>query len=234
MLVGMVAGGVLIVRSILVWGVGEDYAFGIDIPISAIVVLLWAISVTLLLRPPRAVLATRTGANPSVALVWPLGRRLRFWTVIATPVCGLLGAFVAPLLIQTVAIDLSDPVALWLGLPLSLGTLIAAIALIWAVMRGALHGVEITTSDLVARGYFFTRRYPRDSIIVVDAVKLRWWPSLLLSIVLNADVEHTVRLELADGSRQLILAANSSEHDVQIGVEMLRRWHLETAAPARR
>ncbi len=72
MLVGMAAGGWLIVRSTLVWGDNNgDDAFGIDIPIAAAVLALWAGAATLLLRPPRSVLAWQSGPfRTEPLLVW--------------------------------------------------------------------------------------------------------------------------------------------------------------------
>src|SRR5690606_11932092 len=85
MLIGMAAGGVLIIRSILVWGVeDEGYSFGLDIPISGAVLVLWAAAATLLLVPLPAIRArTAIGSGWGPALVWPLGRRFRVWNVVA-------------------------------------------------------------------------------------------------------------------------------------------------------
>lgn len=225
MLVGMVAGGALIFRSILVWGVDDgEYPFGIDIPISAAVLVLWAIAAALLLMPPRSVLAERDGVNSSTVLVWPLGKRFRVWTVVAAPVCGLL-AVMAPFPIPVaLGWDPEIPANLWLGLPLAIGITMFAGALIWLVLRAALHGVELTPTHLIARGYFVTRRYHRHEIVSINTVQLRAWPSLLLTMLMNRDVEHTLQLSLANGSEPLLFAANSHEHDVEIGAEMVRAW----------
>ncbi|MGC5225414.1 hypothetical protein ACPW96_22855 [Micromonospora sp. DT81.3] len=225
MLVGMVAGGVLIVRSILVWGVEDvEYPFGIDIPIAAVVLTLWAGTAAVLLVPPRSALATRDGAKSSTALVWPLGKRFRVWTVVAAPVCGLLAAMAPFPIPVALGWDPEIPANLWLGLPLAIGITLFAGALIWLVLRAALHGVELTPTHLIARGYFITRRYRRREMVSINAVQLKWWPSLLLTMLLNRDVEHTLQLSLADGSEPLLLAANSREHDVRIGAEIVRAW----------
>lgn len=225
MLVGMAAGGVLIVRSILVWGVeGNDYPFAIDIPIAAAVLLLWAGAAALLLMPPESVLARRAGANSPAVLVWPLGKRFRLWTVISAPICGLLAA-IAPFPIPVaLGWDPDIPANLWPGLPLAIGITLFAGALIWIVLRGALHGVELTPTHLIARGYFVTRRYKRDEIVSINAVQLKWWPFLVLTMLMNRDVEHTLQLSLDSGSEPLLFAANSHEHDVEIGADMVRTW----------
>jgi hypothetical protein len=225
MLVGMAAGAVLIIRSILVWGVEDtDYPFGIDIPIAAVVLAIWACAAVALLTPPRSVLARRDGANESAALVWPLGRRYRLWTIIAAPVCGVLVA-IAPFPIPVaLGMDPAIPANLWLGLPMAIGVALFAAALTWIVLRGALHGVEITPTHLIARGYFVTRRYPRDAIVSVNAVSPKWWPYLVLSMLLNSNVEHTLQLSLANGEEPMLYAANSHQHDVEIGAEMVRVW----------
>ncbi len=225
MLVGMAAGGVLIVRSILMWGVeGSEYPFGIDIPIAAAVLVLWAGAAALLLMPPRAVLAPRSGAKTSAVLVWPLGKRFRFWNVIATPVSGLLAA-IAPFPIPVaLGWDPQIPANLLLGLPIAIGITMFSGALIWIVLRGALHGVELTPTHLIARGYFLTRRYKRDEIVSINAVQLKWWPSLVLTMLMNRDVEHTLQLSLYGGSEPLLFAASSHERDVEIGADMVRAW----------
>lgn len=225
MLVGMAAGGVLIIRSILVWGVEDtDYPFGIDIPIAAVVLAFWGCAAAALLTPPRSVLARRDGANEPAALVWPLGRRFRLWTIIAAPVCGLLVAIAPFPILVALGWDPAIPANLWLGLPMGIGLALFSAALTWIVLRGALHGVEITPTHLIARGYFVTRRYPRDAIVSINAVTLKWWPNLVLSMLLNREVEHTLQLSLVGGEEPMLYAANSHEHDVEIGAEMVRAW----------
>ncbi len=225
MLFGMAAGGVLIIRSILVWGVEDtDYPFGIDIPIAAAVLVVWGCAAVALLTPPRSVLARRDGANESAALVWPLGRRFRLWTIIAAPVCGLLVAIAPFPILVALGWDPAIPANLWLGLPMAIGLALFAAALTWIVLRGALHGVEITPTHLIARGYFITRRYQRDAIVSINAVTLKWWPNLVLSTLMSREVEHTLQLSLVGGEEPMLYAANSHEHDVEIGAEMVRAW----------
>lgn len=232
MLIGMAAGGVLIVRSILVWGVEDgNYPFGVDIPIAAVVLALWAGAAFLLLRPPRAVLARRHGVNASIALVWPLGRRFRFWTIIAAPLAGLLAAMTPFPIPVALGWDPNIPANLTLGLPLAIALTLFNCALIWIVTRAALHGVELTPTHLIARGYFITRRYQRNDIASINAVLLKWWPSLLLSALMNRDVEHTVQLSLTDGTEPFLFAANSHERDVEIGAEMVRAWRRDADQP---
>lgn len=225
MLVGMAAGGVLIVRSILVWGVeGDENPFAIDIPIAAAVLALWAGSVALLLMPPRSVLARTHEPVSSPVLVWPLGKRFRFWTVIAAPVCGLLAVLAPSTIFVALGWDSQIPENLWLGLSFAVGLTLFSGALIWIVLRGVLRGVELTPTHLIARGYFVTRRFKRGEIVSIDAVELRFWPGLLLSMLMNRDVEHTLRLSLTDGSEPLLFAANSHQHEVELGARMVRGW----------
>jgi len=230
MLVGMAAGGLLIIRSLLVWSADPSpYRFGVDIPIAAVVLALWAGAAAILLVPPRAVLARPDGANASSALVWPLGRRFRFWTVIAAPLCGLLAA-IAPVTIPiALGWDPEIPVNLWLGLPLSVALTAFAVALVWIVLRGAWHGVETTPTHLIARGYFVTRRFPRDAIISVSAVRLKWWPHVILSMLMNRDVDYAVQLSLSTGLEPLLYAATSQKTDVELGAEMVWAWRQSVA-----
>lgn len=228
MFFGMAAGGVFIFRSILVWGVeSSDYRFGADIPISWAVLVLWAGSVALLLKPPQSVLARPDSPDPSPALVWPLGRRFRLWTVVAAPFCGPLAVLALASIPVALGWDPAIPANLWLGLPVAVGLTLFTGALIWIVLRGALHGVELTPTHLIARGYFTTRRYKRQEIVSINAVQLQGWPSVLLTTLMNRDVEHTLQLSLLDGSEPILFAANSHEHDVQTGADLVGAWRQE-------
>ncbi|MFL2000577.1 PH domain-containing protein [Microbacterium sp. A1-JK] len=97
------------------------------------------------------------------------------------------------------------------------------------MLRAATHGVELTPTHLIARGYFFTRSYRRQEIVSVGAVRLTWWPSLLLNVLLNCDVEHTLRLSLIGGAHRVLLAANSHTQDVEVAVEIVRAWCQDDA-----
>jgi hypothetical protein len=94
----------------------------------------------------------------------------------------------------------------------------------WIVMRSGLHGVELTPTHLIARGYMRTRRYPRHQIVSVNAVALTFWPSALLRMLMNRDVEHSLQLSLVDGREPLLLASNSHEVDVDAAAEIIRAW----------
>lgn len=232
MLVGMAAGAVLIIRSILVWGVGSDeYQFGVDIPMSAGVLVVWVGAVALMLLPPRGVLALRSGPfDSSRLLVWPLGRRFRMWNMLAAPVCGLLAAF-APFPIATALGSSSGiPVNLWIALPFALALTLLGVGLVGLVLRSALHGVELTPTHLIARGYLWTRRYPRHEIVSINAVALKFWPSALLGMLMNRDVEYTLQLSLAGGREPLLLASNSHEADVNAGADIIRAWRSAHAS----
>lgn len=225
MLVGMAAGVVLIVRSILVWGVdGDEYPFGPDIPISAAALLLWVGAVALLMLPPRGVIALRSGPFDSRRLVWSLGRRFRAWNMIAAPVAGLAVFFSLSAVLLAVVSVVVAPAGAWL---LALGTVaLAAIAIGLGVlqMRGALHGVQLTPTHLIAHGYLRTRRYPRWEIVSINAVEVKFWPSILLRALTNRDARHTIQLSLASGTEPVLLASNSHETDVEAGAEVIRAW----------
>jgi hypothetical protein len=225
MLVGMAAGAVLGLRSILIWGVEDpDHAFGVDIPIAAALLVIWAVAVALLLMPPRSVLARRDHVSESSVLVWPLGRRFRPWMMIAVPAYGLLALMVALAIPVLLGSDPGVPANLWLGVPLAIGFTVFAAATTWIFLRAAVLGVELTSTHVIARDYFFTRRYPRDAIVSVNAVALKGWPYLVLDLLLDGDVEYTLQLSLASGDEPVLYAANSHEDDVELGAEMIRAW----------
>lgn len=225
MLVGMAAGAVLITRSILVWGVDSDeHQFGPDIPISAAVLVLWVGAVVLLMLPPRGAIALRSGPFDSRRLVWSLGRRFRVWNMIGAPLCGLL-VVIAPFAIVT-ALGFSPgvPANLWFGLPTGVALNVLALALVVLQLRSALHGVELTPTHLVARGYFWTRRYPRLDIVSINAVELGSWSAFLVSWFSNRYVGDTVQLSLVNGKEPLRLASNSHVPEVEAGAEIIRAW----------
>lgn len=226
MLVGMTAGAWFIFRAILVWGVGGEYSFAWDIPVTAVILALWVASATVLLRPPSAVLAHRAGPFTGPVLVWALGRRFRGWNILAVPLCGVL-AVLAPLTIP-VALGWSPgvPASPWLGLPIAIGLTVFAAAMIWICLRSTLHGVELTPTHLIARGYLGTSRYARTTIVSVNAVELTGWHSMLLTMLLNRDVGDTVQLSLDSGEEPLLLASNSHSGDVESGAEIIRAWRL--------
>ncbi len=221
MLMGMISGGWLLIRSILVWGdVGGAYTFGIDIPIAATVLLVWAGCVVLLLIPPSSVLARQGGEVKTPALVWPLGRRFRVWAMAAAPICGLLGTMIPPGIVAA----LGSGRDIWFALPIVIATTALGIAIIWISLRGAILGVELTPTHLIARGYFVTKTHSREDIMGVRVVSLTAWQSYLLEKVMNRVVDATAELQMHDGSKHRLFASNSHEDDLEIGAEIVRDW----------
>ena len=228
----MAASGLLIVRAILVWGDGgDDYQFGIEMPVAFAVVLACALIVVALLFPPSEALARTTRPlSGKRSVVGGLGTEWRVWFLVAAPVCGLLVIFV-PFVIPT-ALGWNDeiPADLWLGLPLGIIITVGSVAGIWTVARSLLHGVELTPSHLVARGYFRSRRFKRHEVVDVRIVDISWWANLLF-LLARMGVSSTVRITLADGSRHVLNAANSRWEDMEYGVEVIRNW-AGTTKPA--
>lgn len=225
MLVGMASGGLLFIRSVLVWGIDQSpYGFGIDIPIAAVVFAGWGCCVAALLHPPRPVLARRDGRNEPRVLVWPLGRRFRFWMLIAAPMGGVAAAF-APFAVPiALSPDPENRANPWFALPAAIVATVVCAAMIWMVLRGALYGVELTRTHLIARGYFVTRTYSRDTLVSINAVTITQLPALVLSGLMNRDVGHALQLSLLSGDEPVLYAANSHLHDVELGAEMVRAW----------
>jgi hypothetical protein len=226
MLVGMTAAGWFSIRAILVWGTGNPaHEFGVDIPLAAAGLAAWAIATALLLLPPPSVLARLGGPFSGPVLVWPLGRRLRAWNALAVPVCGLLAAMIVGLIPAMMSWDLTDPLTLGLGIPLSLGLITCSLALVWMALRTFWLGVELNPTHLIARGYLRTQRFPRESIISVNAADLSGQQDLLLSALLNVgSVAHALQLSLDDGSERVLFASNSWRRDVRNGADIIRSW----------
>lgn len=228
MLVGVIAGGWLIVRSILTWGVGgPDYPFAADIPISAVVVALWAAASMLILVPPSSVLARQGQDVAGPALVWPLGQRFRVWNLLAIPVTGVVG-FLAT---GAVVAALQSGSNAWFAIPMTVALAAFSVALIWMVLRCMILGVEITPARLHARGYFRTTSFPREEIADVAVVPLTLWQSYLLEKVTNRVVDSTIELSLRDGSRHRLLASNSTEDDLEVGALIVREWSSLRQSP---
>ena len=195
------------------------------------VLLVWAAAVALLLFPPRDVLALRSSSfESSRLLVWPLGRRFRLWTMLAAPIVGLPFAMAAIAVATSLGFNSEAPYVPWVGIPISLLVAALAIGLTGLVLRGALHGVELTPTHLIARGYLWTRRYPRNAIFSVNAVELNFWPNALLHMMMNIDVDSTVQLSLSSGREPLLLASNSNEADVSAGADVIRSWRSAIAS----
>lgn len=226
MLVGMVAGGWLIIRSILVWGVdNDDYEFGADIPIAAIVLVTWAVAAVVLLLPPKDVLASPLSDFRSQhLLLWPNGRNYLSWNLFATPIAGLLGIFTPFALATGVGLNPNVPPNWWIGLPLSLGLCSFAVVLIWIVLRSAFYGVELTPTHLIARGMFRTRKYTRESVTHVDAAPPRGLKSLLIEVVLRLSSECSIRLQFVDGGTAAAPASSSSMADAFSAAKTVRAW----------
>lgn len=225
MAVGMAASGWFLIRAILVWGVsGREYAFGADIPLSAVVVLFWAGAMFALMMPPASVLAHPSRPVAAAPLVvWELGNRWRFWTVIAAPVCGLLGAVVPFTIPTALGWNPTIPpnlVGLLIAVPLTVGSVL----MIWLVMRSILHGVELTPSKLVAHGYFRSQRFERRQVIDVRVVEANWWVSFMFTFFLRMDVDSALRLTLADGTQHVLHASNAHANAVERGAAVIRAW----------
>lgn len=113
---------------------------------------------------------------------------------------------------------------LLVGLPVALVAVVVGAAFVWPVARAVLVGVELTPTHLVARGYFVTRSYPRSSIMSADVREVRSWQSVVLRAAMNREVTHTLALTLEPGVERTLYAANSYEHDVDIGADTVRAW----------
>lgn len=226
LLVAVAASGLLGMRVILVWGVGgPEHSHGPDIPIAAAVFFACALLAAALYFPPSPAVARVERPLPiKRAVVAGLGAQWRIYFLIAVPVSGTL-SILAPFTIPVaLGWDPDIPANLWLGLPVSVLLTAFAVASLWAVARSMLHGVELTRSHLVARGYFATKKYARDEIVDVRIVGVSgWWPTVLFEIA-RMGVANTLAITLANGSKHVLYAANSTWGDMTRGVDVIRAW----------
>lgn len=226
MLAGTAVGGYFLVRSILVWGVGgAKYPFGWDIPIAGLVLVVWAVTVFFALIPPLAAVASLSRPFGFVpVLVSPLDVRSTTQFIVAAPLLGILSAF-APFLIPT-ALGWNPDVAanLPLGLPMSIGMTLLMLVMIWTFTRSLRHGVALTSTTLIAYGYFRTRRFARHSIATVGLSRVGWWIALGQMVLRNYDAEGCIQLTLADESRHRLSASLTRVGNVQRGLEIIQAW----------
>lgn len=142
----------------------------------------------------------------------------------AVPVCGVLGGLLPFPIPVSLGANPEIPPNLWFGLPVSLAITALGISLIWMVLRSALVGVELTTTHVIARGYFVSRQHRCDEIASADVVPLTRWQAYLLGMATNRNVVCTLQLTMRDGTRHRLLASNSYESDVTAGAEIVRDW----------
>jgi hypothetical protein len=93
----------------------------------------------------------------------------------------------------------------------------------WIVVRSGIRGVQLTATELVAHGYFRTHRYERQEIDKVEVVSVNIMTILALSL-LRVNDSHAVSLTLANGSRRVLVGSISSDHDVEVGADIIRAW----------
>jgi hypothetical protein len=206
MAVGMFASGWLIYRSLSVWGEEDpEYGFGADMVLAAVVVVVWAVLVRKLFDPPASALAAATQSSHEIPLiVWPLGRQWRFWTATAVPICGLLAPLIVGLAIQSME-------QLERGSGDGVGTTLFILGLICA---GSL------------RGFFFSRRYARQSLVVARTIPVPLLADAAFEILLRMSVDSALRLEFDDGTRRTLYASSSHSGDVARGASIIQAWCL--------
>lgn len=230
-LVGMAAGGWFGIRAILVWGVG-GYPLEADVFVSAGVLVLWAAGVVLLLRPPAGARATiERPVADGRAVVWQLGRRFRGWNVIPAPVGGVLALLLTVAVLRLLGIGTTmPPPSPWLGVPLGIFMVAAALALVGIVVRAGLLGVELTETELVVRGYARTRRIPRGQVVDARPNGMSPLAELLSTWAMNRRVDSAITLSLSDGSRLSLPVTHSGYPDLAEGAAIICVWCGATTA----
>ncbi|PTT22427.1 hypothetical protein DBR36_01995 [Microbacterium sp. HMWF026] len=224
-IIGAAAGGVFLIRAILVTS-NDEYTFGPDIPIAGAVLLLWGAGVWALLSPPSSTLAQEVdGASPS-GVIWSLGRRFRAWNVGAAPVAGLLlGMLSAPSLDLLAEIvsgapseSVHDPALL------ALGGCVLPVALITA--RFPLWGAELRSELLIVRGVLWTRRYRKSEIVSVHSHEVTGLSDYVLGVLFNShrSVFYVMRMQLTTGRTKTLYASTSSKPDIDRAARIVTTW----------
>lgn len=226
-LIGAAAGGLLLTRLIFIF-TGEEsivtgerhQTFGPDILAAVLVLAVWVVGAFVLLHPPPSELAHVDGPRRPEGVVWPLARRFRAPSVWSTPVSGLVLVFIASL-----------PIAFLAHVPATeaagIASLFAVMAALLAVFiaRASVVGVQLTPTALIARGYLFTRRYPREAIDNVRRVKIRGLADWGMAILMNNSSDYfALNIRFTSGRSRVLYASNSSPSDIELGVNIVRAW----------
>ena len=227
MLVGMAAGAVLIIRSILVWGVGSDeYQFGVDIPMSAGMLVVWVggcgadatATPEGCSRSGRALSIRRgcwcgrwadgsgcgTCSQLPSAASWP-----RSHPSPSRPPSGS---------------SLGIPVNLWIALPFALALTLLGVGCWWCSSYAALCTVSNwTPTHLIAPRLSLEPGISRGTRSCPSTP----WPSSsgparCFGMLMNRDVEHTFcNYPWQAGGNRSYSPRNSHEADVNAGADMI-------------
>ncbi|GLI27870.1 hypothetical protein ARHIZOSPH14_21120 [Agromyces rhizosphaerae] len=230
LLLAMAASGWLLFRAILAGAAadggdvgGWPSGFGHDLTVAGLVAVACGVLIVLAFLPPAEVVAGPDASGQPRVVVDGLGEASRIWFLIALPIGGLLALLLPQAFPPVVDAIRAEPGPSWLVVPLLVVVTSASIAYLWAVVRALVHGVELTATQLVSRGYVRSRRVRRDRIADVRLGPVPIWMDFLSSVAKIA-VTETVRIDLADGSEVVIGLANSGGDDPERAVEVLRAW----------
>jgi hypothetical protein len=226
-LIGMAAGGLLLVRAILVFGVaGDEYRFGLDIPFAAAVLLGWVAVVLVTVRAPSQAVATPTRPAADQRVIVPafdMHSPLSFLVVV--PIAGLLGALMWAFLFSFLVEPWSAPsTAQLLWRAAAIGGALLLILPIRAVARATRHGVELTRTDLVAFGYVRTQKFARTSIVDVEVVDAALWASFVFFLLRIDGRDSRVLVRLAGGGARAVAGTHAPAASAERGAQLLRAW----------
>ena len=98
---------------------------------------------------------------------------------------------------------------------------IVLVAVVWMLSRSILQGVELSESELIAHGFFRTRRYARESIDHAEGRNLRFFEEVLF-IGMSLYFDRTLSLSLRDGTKRTLLA--SSGNNTDHGANVINAW----------
>lgn len=224
-LLGAAAGGIFLVRVILVSS-SSEYAFGADIPLLGIILVAWGVGVWAFLSPPDSALAHERGGVSQPLVIWSLGRRFRFWNVIAAPILGLLLVMLSgPVLDALAGVPsslvpggMNDPALPAIAIAVVLGAYFAARLPLW--------GAEMRGDRLIVRGFLLTRRYRRSEIESVRSSRVSGLADWMLGILMNSPttVFYALRVHLKTGRTKVLYASHSSKSDIDRAARIVTAW----------
>ncbi|PRB07902.1 hypothetical protein [Microbacterium sp. MYb64] len=207
----------------------DGLEWGVDLPITAGLMVSWLVLTLVLMlgRPPAALARVGASMTGEPLIVGGPGDRWRVSFIASIPVGGLLAAMLVGVCQQMIGKVIERDAQALPGVLVSGGFVIWVALMLVPALRGFLHGVELTPSRLLDRGYMRTRVFDRTVIEDVRIAPVGGWASLFFTLM-RMNVTNTLCVVQVDGTRTLLLASVADEGRLQHGVDVIRDWLAET------